>query len=137
MCIRDSPKIHAIMDAAVTHVDGYVGNFTTTVKSKGRVRTIKHGAAIIATGAAEYQPTEYLYGQSDKVMTLLEMEGKLARQEEKLMAAESVVMIQCVGCRNEDRNYCARVCCSGTMKNALKLKEINPRMDITILFRDM
>jgi len=131
------PRIHAITDAAVTHVDGYVGNFTTTVKSKGRVRTIKHGAAIIATGAAEYRPTEYLYGQSDKVMTLLEMEGKLAKRDEKLMAAESVVMIQCVGCRNTDRNYCSRVCCSGAMKNALKLKELKPEVDIYVLFRDI
>ena len=131
------PKIHAIMDALITHVDGYVGNFTTTVKSKARVRTIKHGAAIIATGAAEYKPTEYLYGQSDKVMTLLEMEGKLAKQEEKLMAAENVVMIQCVGCRNEDRNYCARVCCSGTMKNALKMKALKPEVEIYVLFRDI
>jgi heterodisulfide reductase subunit A len=41
-------------------------------------------------------------------------------------------MIQCVGCRNEDRNYCSRVCCSHSVKNALKLKAINPEMDVTI-----
>jgi heterodisulfide reductase subunit A len=46
-------------------------------------------------------------------------------------------MIQCVGCRNEDRNYCSRVCCSHAVKNALKLKAINPDMDVSILFRDM
>jgi len=131
------PKIHTLLDASITHVDGYVGNFTTTVKSKGRTRTIKHGAAIIATGAAEYRPTEYLYGQSEQVMTLLEMEGKLAAQEEKLLAAQNVVMIQCVGCRNADRNYCARVCCSGTMKNALKMKELKPEVEIYVLFRDI
>lgn len=131
------PKIHAITDAAITHVDGYVGNFATTVKTKGRVRTIKHGAAIIATGAVEYRPTEYLYGQNDRVMTLLEMEGKIAKQDQALLAADSVVMIQCVGCRNEDRNYCARVCCSGAMKNALKLKSMKPEVDIYVLFRDI
>jgi heterodisulfide reductase subunit A len=131
------PKIHAITDGAIVHVDGYVGNFSTTVKAKGRVRTIKHGAVIIATGAVEYKPTEYLYGENDKVMTQLEMEGKLAKQDEKLMAAESVVMIQCVGCRNEDRNYCSRVCCSGAMKNALKMKELKPEAEIYVLFRDM
>ena len=131
------PKVHAVMDATVMHVDGYVGNFTTTVKSKGRTRKIRHGAAIIATGAAEYKPTEYLYGKSDKVMTLLEMEGKLAKHDEKLMACESVVMIQCVGCRNDDRNYCARVCCSGAMKNALKMKAQKPEAEIYVLFRDI
>jgi heterodisulfide reductase subunit A len=54
-----------------------------------------------------------------------------------VMSAQSLVMIQCVGCRNEERNYCSRICCSQSVKNALKLKEINPEMDIYILFRDM
>ncbi|MBN1547137.1 MAG: CoB--CoM heterodisulfide reductase iron-sulfur subunit A family protein, partial [Syntrophaceae bacterium] len=51
--------------------------------------------------------------------------------------AQTLVMIQCVGCRNEERNYCSRVCCSESIKNALKLKEKNPEMDIYILFRDI
>jgi heterodisulfide reductase subunit A len=46
-------------------------------------------------------------------------------------------MIQCVGCRQEDRDYCARVCCGHAIKNALKLKKINPEMNIYILFRDI
>ncbi|MGD9219611.1 MAG: 4Fe-4S dicluster domain-containing protein, partial [Desulfobacterales bacterium] len=46
-------------------------------------------------------------------------------------------MIQCVGCRQEDRNYCARICCNQSIKNALKLKRLNPQMDIYILFRDI
>jgi heterodisulfide reductase subunit A len=98
---------------------------------------IKHGAAIIATGAEEYKPTEYLYGEDDRVVTLLELEERIAKGEEKVSNAETLVMIQCVGCRNEDRNYCSRVCCSQAIKNALKLKEINPKVDIYILFRDM
>ena len=53
------------------------------------------------------------------------------------MNSKNLVMIQCVGCRQEDRNYCSRVCCSQAIKNALKLKEINPGVDIYILFRDM
>ena len=131
------PLIHVITDATITDVAGYVGNFVTTVKSKGRVQEIKHGAAIIAIGADEYKPTEYLYGQDDRVMTQLELEEKIAGGDENVRTAQSLVMIQCVGCRQEDRNYCSRVCCSGAMKNALKLKAVNPGMDIYVLFRDM
>ncbi len=131
------PLIHVITDATLTHVSGYVGNFVTGVKSKGRVRQIHHGAAIIAIGADEYKPTEYLYGDDARVMTYLELEERISSQDERLVNAQSLVMIQCVGCRQEDRNYCSRVCCSGAMKNALKLKSINPKMDIYVLFRDM
>ena len=70
-------------------------------------------------------------------MTHLELEERIIKGDEKIINAQSLVMIQCVGCRNEERNYCSRLCCSQSVKNALKLKEINPEMDIYILFRDM
>jgi heterodisulfide reductase subunit A len=131
------PLIHVYTDATVLEATGYIGNFVTRVKSDRGVTEIKHGATVIAMGAEEYQPTEYLYGEDDKVMTQLELEEMISRGEEKLTKPGTLVMIQCVGCRNEDRNYCARICCSHAVKNALKLKEINPEMDIYILFRDM
>ncbi len=135
--VYQHPLIHAYTDAIITEATGYVGNFTTRVTSDRGVTEINHGAAVIATGADEYKPTEYLYGEDDRVLTQLELGEQIAREEEKLINARSLVMIQCVGCRQEDRDYCARVCCSNAIKNALKLKEINSEMDIYILFRDI
>ena len=135
--VYQHPLIHVYTEAAITEATGYVGNFVTWVKSDRGVTEIKHGAAVIAIGADVYKPTEYLYGEDDRVMTHLELEEQIAKRSEGVMNAESLVMIQCVGCRNEDRNYCSRICCSESVKNALKLKEMNPRMDIYILFRDM
>ncbi len=135
--VYQHPLIHVITDAVITEATGYVGNFITRVKSGGQGIEIKHGAAIIATGADEYKPTEYLYGKDERVMTQLELEERIAAGEEKVRNTQTLVMIQCVGCRQEDRNYCARICCSHSIKNALKLKEINPQMDIYVLFRDI
>jgi heterodisulfide reductase subunit A len=135
--VYQHPSIHVSHNATITDVFGYIGNFVTTVKSNGRVEKIRHGATILATGADAYTPTEYLYGKDDRVLTNQELEEQVARGEERLLNARSLVMIQCVGCRNEDRNYCARICCGQSIKNALKLKEINPRIDIHILFRDI
>jgi len=135
--VYEHPLIHVYTDATIKEATGYVGNFVTKVSSERGPAEIKHGAAVIAIGADEYKPTEYLYGQDDRVATQLELEEKIARSDEKLMNCRNLVMIQCVGCRNEDREYCARVCCSHAIKNALKLKEINPEVDIYILFRDM
>jgi heterodisulfide reductase subunit A-like polyferredoxin len=84
-----------------------------------------------------YKPVEYLYGENDRVFTHLELGERIAAKAETVIQAENLVMIQCVGCRNTDRNYCSRVCCSHAVKNALKLKEIIPGRDIHILFRDM
>ena len=135
--VYQHPLIQVSRDATITNVMGYVGNFVTTVKSEGRVKDIEHGAAILATGAVEYKPAEYLYGENDNVLTQLELEDLLAKEDEALMNAESLVMIQCVGCRNEDRNYCSRICCSHAVKNASHLKELNPEVEIYILFRDI
>ena len=135
--VYQHPLVHVYTDATITEAIGYVGNFVTRVQSERGVSEIKHGAAVIAVGADVYKPTEYLYGEVDRVMTNLELEEQITQGDEKVINAESLVMIQCVGCRNEDRNYCSRICCSKSIKNALKLKEINPKMDIYILFRDM
>jgi heterodisulfide reductase subunit A len=132
--VYQHPFIHVSHDATITDVSGYVGNFVTTVSSEGRIKTIEHGAAILATGADEHRPTEYLYGEDDRVLTQLELEDRLSDGE---LDATSLVMIQCVGCREEDRSYCARICCSQAVKNALTLKESKPEIDIYILFRDM
>jgi len=135
--VYQHPLVHVYTGATITDATGYVGNFLTKVESEGRVKEIKHGATIIAIGADVYQPTEYLYGQDERVMTHLELEERITKREESLINAQSLVMIQCVGCRNEDRNYCSRICCQESVKNALKLKEINPEMDIYVLFRDI
>ncbi len=135
--VYQQPLIHVEHQAKITNVAGYVGNFVTTLQTPDRQKEVKHGVAVLAIGADEYQPTEYLYAESDQVLTHLELEELIAQGDQNLSQAESLVMIQCVGCRQEDRNYCARVCCSHAVKNALKLKEVNPNMDIYILFRDM
>ena len=131
------PLVHVYTDATITESTGYVGNFVTRVTSERAPTAIKHGATVIAVGADTYEPTEYLFGEDDRVMTHLDLEEQIAKGDEKVIHAENLVMIQCVGCRNEDRNYCSRVCCSESIKNALKLKEIIPTMDIYVLFRDM
>ena len=135
--VYQNPHIHVSHEAVITDVSGYVGNFITTVKTEGRIKKIEHGASVLATGATEYEPEEYLYKENDAVYTHLELGEQIANKEEKIVNAETLVMIQCVGSRDEKRNYCSRVCCSHAVKNAIKLKKINPDMNIYIIFRDM
>jgi heterodisulfide reductase subunit A len=135
--VYQNPLIHVYTDATITETGGYIGNFETRIESERGVTEIKHGATVIAVGADVYEPVEYLYRKDDRVMTHLELEEQIHQGNDKVLNAESLVMIQCVGCRNEDRNYCSRICCTESIKNALKLKEIHPEIDIYILYRDM
>ena len=135
--VYQNPLIHVSHEAVIKEVDGYLGNFTTTIETEGRIKEIKHGASVLAIGAEEYKPTEYLYGQNENVFTHMELGEQIAKSNEAVLNAETLVMIQCVGSRNEERNYCSRVCCGHAVKNALKLKKLNPEMRIYVLFRDV
>jgi heterodisulfide reductase subunit A len=100
-------------------------------------RKIDHGITIVATGAQEWKPTEYHYGEDPRILTQLELEGRIATHPEEITRAKTVVMIQCVGSRDETRPYCSRTCCASAVKNALKIKELNPEAQIHVLYRDM
>jgi heterodisulfide reductase subunit A len=131
------PLVHVRHQAVIEDVSGYVGNFETTVLAEGRRERIRHGATIIATGAAEHRPSDYRYGEDPRVLTQLELEDRIARGDQALGEARSVVMIQCVGGREPGRSYCARICCSQALKNALDLKRIRPELEVYVLYRDM
>jgi heterodisulfide reductase subunit A-like polyferredoxin len=133
------PRIQVFANAAVTDFSGYVGNFKSSLRVGlgGSSREIEHGVTIVATGGEELKPKEYLYGEDKRVLTQLELEGLLDGDGKRVEGLKHVLMIQCVGSRNEERPYCSRVCCAEAVKNALTIKTLNPKAQVTILYRDM
>jgi heterodisulfide reductase subunit A len=136
---KRNPRIHLLEGTTIEKIDGFVGNFKTKVRSDGEMKDLDHGIIIVATGAGEYRPKEFLYGLDDRVVTQMDLEEQMALRPESFseMAGRNVVMIQCVGSRNDQRPYCSRICCSEAVKNALRLKSINPKINIYILYRDI
>ena len=137
--VNDNPLIKVFTRTTVTDTTGIIGNFTTRIKSsdKEAEEVIEHGATIMATGGHEYKPEEYLYGQHDNVLTHLDLDRIIIEGDSRIKGAKSAAFIQCVGSRTEERPYCSRICCTHSLESALKLKELNPDMDIYILYRDM
>ncbi len=135
--VENHPLIEIYTESTIKESEGFVGNFETTISQKGSDVSLKHGAVVMAVGAEEYKPDEYLYGKDKKILTHLELDMALKSGDKKVTAAKTAVFIQCVGSREPDRPYCSKVCCTHTMKSALKLKEMNPEMDIYVLYRDI
>ncbi len=133
----NNPLIQVYLNSTVDTIDGYVGNYKTKLKCGEFSRDIAHGVVIVAVGANEQKPEEYLYGESDKVVTMLEFEKYAGNNFADLNGAKSVAMIQCVGSREGEHQYCSRVCCNQAVKNAILLKEQNPEMEVTIFYRDV
>jgi heterodisulfide reductase subunit A len=135
--VQTNPKIDIYLTTELKQVEGFVGNFKSTLQMNGNEKILEHGVAIIATGASELKPDQYLYGKDPRVLTSLDLDRKFIKGDSALKQTQSAVFIQCVGSRIKERPYCSKVCCTHSVISALKLKENNPEMDVYILYRDM
>ncbi len=135
--IRATDLIRVAAGAEIKKIEGFIGNYKTTVGTQEGEQVFEHGVVIVATGGYELKTDEYLYGKAPQVLTQRELEDRIAGGDATLAGAKSVVMIQCVGSRNAERPYCSRYCCSQAIKNALKLKEADPAKEITVICRDI
>jgi heterodisulfide reductase subunit A-like polyferredoxin len=138
--VRQHPLITVHLGVELTFVSGFVGNFRTTLTSVStgqEATTIDHGAVVVATGGVPYRPKEYLYGEDSRVFMSHELDDLVVSKDPMITQGSSAVFIQCVGSRNDERPYCSQICCSNSLITALKIKEINPEMDIYILYRDI
>ncbi|MGQ9746040.1 MAG: FAD-dependent oxidoreductase [Dissulfurimicrobium sp.] len=136
--VSSHPNIELHLKSTVAETSGSVGRFRTNL-SDGSV--IEHGVAVIAIGGESFKPREgrwnYFYGRHPAVHTLLELDKRFIAADESLNGLSQAVFIHCVGSRVPERPYCSRVCCTHAINQALKLKELNPEMDIFMLYRDI
>jgi len=130
-------KIEVLTEARIAGFEGFKGNFATEIEvgPEKEKRTIKHGVIIVATGAKEYAPKEFLYNDSDRVVTQVELADII--EDKGAADLNSVVMIQCVGSRNDENVECSRICCQNAVKNALDIKKLNPEAQVYVLYRDI
>ncbi len=129
--ISENKRIKVHLGTEVAEVKGYIGNFESTLKNGEKV---KHGAVVVATGGIEYEPKEYEFGKHKKVIRQTEL-GELLHG--KKFKAHNVVVVQCVGSRNEEHPNCSRICCSTALANAVKIKNEHPETNVFVLYRDI
>jgi heterodisulfide reductase subunit A-like polyferredoxin len=140
--VQHNSRIRLFTGAIIENIEGSIGNFKTRISTRGETTEVEHGVVIVATGAKQYQPKEYLYGHDDGVITQRRLEARLAFGNGFLAGAanrpaKTIVMIQCVGSRDADHPYCSRVCCADAIKNALRIKTLSPETNVYVLYRDV
>ncbi|MEJ2735266.1 MAG: FAD-dependent oxidoreductase, partial [Anaerolineae bacterium] len=144
--VNDNPHIEVLTSTQVRNVQGYIGSYELLVHSKeyGMDLPIQAGVIVVATGAEEFKPVGmYGYDDDPRVITQQELEQLLvAKPDQSLFpdtptTTSTVVMIQCVGARDETHAYCGRTCCLTAMKNAMLLKERDPQTEVYVLYRDI
>jgi len=134
--VKEHPRVRLYTSATLEDFSGHIGKFKARVRQGNRMIEVGGGAVIVATGGTPYEPTEYRYPESDAIVTQLQLEEKL-QAPGFARGLNEVVMIQCVGSREEGHPYCSRVCCQEAVKNALAIKQTNPQARVYVLFRDV
>ena len=137
--VMEHEKIRVFTGGLIEGINGYVGNFETTISKEGNGEgeKVKHGVVIVATGGEEHKTEEYLYGKSSRIVSLVDLERMLKTETFPAGRMRNVVIVQCVGSREEGRMYCSRVCCTKAVKNALELKKARPGADVYFVYRDI
>lgn len=135
--VEGHASIHPYFGTEVIGFEKRNGHYQTKIRRPDGEEAFDHGALILATGGREVTPKEYLYGEDPRVITQRQLEKMIHLKDEGLKEIRSAVMIQCVGSRDEEHPYCSRVCCGHAVKNALKLKEQNPHVNVFVLYRDV
>ncbi len=143
--LKKNKLVEVYTSAELAQLTGFVGNFTSVIKSttkNGETRedTVDHGVIVIATGGRDHRPEKVLDNPVDyssaAVCTQRELEERLAGTG-KNRAPDSVVMVQCAGSRGDDLGYCSKICCNSAIRNALTIKDINPKSQVVVLYRDI
>ncbi len=137
--VTNHPLVNVYTKSSIIETSGYIGNFKTKIKgsSKKDIKEISHGAVVIATGAEEYKTKDYFYKKDRGVISLLDLEKEIVKPSKKIKECQNLVMMQCVGSRDDDHPYCSRVCCGQSIKCAIALKDQYPEMNIYVLYRDI
>jgi len=135
--VKSNKNIEILTSSVVKEVKGFIGNFEVTVQKRNEeTADLEIGTIVVATGATNFEPVGmYGYKEYDNVITQLQLEQLL--KSGRLQSLENVVMIQCVGAKQEDRSYCSRICCMTALKNSKLIKELYPDADIHILYQDL
>ena len=136
--VQKHDLIKVYTGSSLVSLNGYVGSYESEIKTPKGTANFNHGIIVVTVGAEEYKPNSYLYGKNPQVFTQSELEKKLSEcLPEDIHDGETFVMIQCVESRDEQRPYCSRICCMQAVKNAIRIKELNPRAEVFVLYRDL
>ncbi|MCS6907833.1 MAG: FAD-dependent oxidoreductase [Anaerolineales bacterium] len=132
-------RIQVYTRTEVARHRGHVGDFRSTLHTSlpdGRTISteVRHGVTIIATGGREAHEHPWL--RLPGVITQRQLEEMIIHEPQKVAVWKNVVMIQCVGTEGMAK-YCSRVCCTNTMKNAIRLRLFNPGCQVTVLYRNI
>ncbi len=129
-------RIDLYANSTILTADGTTGAFRSRIDTPRGEVDIEHGVTIVATGGEEWRGDVYLLGRHHRVVTSLELEEIIAHRPEQVADLNEIVFIQCVG-RSGGVEYCSRTCCTTTMKNAIRVKLLNPDCRVVVLYKDI
>ncbi len=134
----DNPNVRIHLQSEVADFQGFIGNFSSVIReSDGKRTPVDHGVVIVATGGVEDRPEVFGLGQSEQIVTGLDLERLFATDDTRLHTKGAVGFILCAGSLDENKPYCSRTCCAQSIKNAIRLKEADPDRPVYVWYKEI
>ncbi len=131
------PMIDALFNAQVTEVSGHPGEYEVKIQQGDQSITYVVGSIVVDNGAQPKSLGVSRWFDRTRVKTQAEFEKELeqAIAPGKMLGLENIVMIFCA--EESQRQRCSRVCCNIGIRQAMRVRQLNPNANVTVLFRDL
>lgn len=144
--VTSNPKIKVYTGATIEKSEGGPGVFEISIKQNGDTAEHRCGAIVMAAGWKPFDPDKLDkklgFGASPDVLTNVMFEekysgGEVSRPSDGKAAAK-VAFLQCAGSRDPKYlPYCSTVCCTTSLKQAVRIKEQNGDAEVYVVYKEM
>ncbi|MHC1724620.1 MAG: FAD-dependent oxidoreductase [Syntrophobacteraceae bacterium] len=144
--VKGNDKIKVLTGSKIEKLSGGPCVFNAQVKQNGSTSDHPIGAVVLAAGWKPYDPEKLDkklgYGVSPNVITNVQFEeraksGKITRPADG-GAVKTAAFLQCAGQRDpEHLPYCSSVCCFTALKQAIEIKQQDPKSNVFVFYKEM
>lgn len=135
--ILKHPMIDTLFNSRLMEISGHPGDYEVRIQQGDQTATYSVGIIVVSNGAQPKQLGASRWFDRSRVKTQVEFARELEEATEpgKMLDLKDIVMIYCAEETQMER--CSRVCCNIGIRQALRIKQLNPEANVTVLFREL
>ncbi len=141
--IKANPNITIIKNTKIVDITGHPGSYEITIQKldTDEPETLKGGAIVVATGIEESKPAHLNLGYGKSMDIILQTDlSQMLRDGNVVVPSsrkkpETVLIGNCINCRDETHFYCSKICCTYSIHHAIELADEG--IESTICFMDI
>jgi heterodisulfide reductase subunit A len=131
------PMIDTLFNSHLVEISGHPGDYEARIQQGDQILTYSIGAIAVSNNA-QTKPlgASHWYDRS-RVKTQAEFETELqdAALSGRRLETKNIVVVFCA--EETQIEHCSRICCNTGIRQAIRVKQLNPDANVTVFFREL